>query len=1069
MGTKVKVRQDFGQTPGTALAPPLETCLVGPINRSITRALAGRYDTTDATETCYPLPELGVGTTPNLDVFGDVYSDPVFYNSRYPDLTVDAERHLSNILDNRDAFRFFREGHEDRPELTAANGGWADDEIFQTFHPNLVPGSIVIAKKVTFDIDLDGGDDFTYIPTANFPQTEGSSFRADGVIAGTVKVNDPNTGTLVYQEGTDYKFYYDFDASPGGGNTRWVIERIPGGQLSLGVTVEVSFEAKFPFKYGTELDVEVDYVNGSIQNKLGDDLHDAIFYYAFNPIVSLAAFLRERVSSQLTQLDGTDYTIKDVGGVTKLCVRPGRQGALLVRSGFTVTDTIKKGEFICGTKTEPFDVRGPCGSEPECDTLRVCVFDGTNTTTWDVVFNGPGGGPDPDNGDVNAQDIVDDINAATVGGVQLNRYVVAYESSGKVCIRLRDPDLGDNVTAPNEDMRGADRYFEIQPVARDFAPVLGLPYGRVCGHTLYELTDIGAEFQDTQDAFGNILGSVVIDVAGNRYRIDQIVTDDEILVTQVDVDGIEICGAAVEVPDGSGTYKVYYSEWSGEILLTYTASRSDLGDEILEIENGAEDVIVKLSEDGTQANFSAGPDNPGAYALSKMVFTNTTRSVLFLPTKGKDLTAFQNAIEVLELSERPHCLILLSASKDVTAAFADHVMAMSDPDETYEPQSRVVVGTEIVENAKVIGDIANDNAEVRASFNPSSRTYTSSTVDPVNYDAETGEAKIFRLVDGDGTTNVNFVTDGVAVGDRVRIHFGANKGDWKVLRILTSAGGTKSHELELTALTSDQFYKWDTDHSQNANPAAPVGLNQNGLVAYTIWRTLSKAQHVEAIKSIGSAYRGKKYPYRVTTTWGPLYVDDETPDGRSATLPGYFLNAALGGACASAPPQQGFTNYPLNGTSKILYSKGWFNNKQLDDIESAGVWIWQIRPGERYFHCRQQFTVTGYLPSESLSSQFHIIRIADRVHRRLWRALIGFTGVYNITPENISVFRMVIEAALESAKQSRAPRVGPEIMDGYVVKIECDKDQPRTLTVITRIIPPEAVDVFDITNQIRRG
>jgi hypothetical protein len=458
-----------------------------------------------------------------------------------------------------------------------------------------------------------------------------------------------------------------------------------------------------------------------------------------------------------------------------------------------------------------------------------------------------------------------------------------------------------------------------------------------------------------------------------------------------------------------------------------------------------------------------------AYALAKWYFANSTHSVLALPTNGRGLAAIQQAIETLELSERPHCLIPLTADRDSCRALADHVMAMSDPDTTYEPQTRILVVTDIIENAKVLVDLANDGAEVRASYNPASRTYTSSTIDPTNYDSETGDAKVFRLVDGDGTTDVNFVTDGVTIGDKVRIHFGANAGDWKVLRVITGNGGTTSHELELTAIESGQYYKWDTNHSENATPGTTTGTNQNGLVSYTIWRPLTRAQHLDSIKTMGSDYRALQFGYRVTTTWAPLCIDEATPDGRSATVPGYFMNAALGAGCASAPVQQGFTNYPFAGTNRILFSKGHFTNAQLDTLETSGVWVWQSRPGENFFHCRMQYTVNGAVAAETLSRQFHIIRIADKMHRRFWSALIGFTGVYNITPENLAVLRMVLEATIQASMETRAPRVGPEILNGYVVSLTCDKNVPGQVTAITRIFPGEPIDAIDITNQVRRG
>lgn len=1057
MGTRVKVRQRFEQgVAGTGQTPFLGSVIIGPLMRSISRALAGQYDTTDDAETCFALPEIGSGTTAKVDFFKEVPGDPQWLNADFPDLSADAEDNLDDIISNRNAYRQFKESG--RLEVAAANGGWGNGETFKSFHPKLVPGSVFVARRHTASITLGGS--ITEMAVTDFPLTNdgGGSVRADAVVPGSVQVS---AGGLVYTEGSDYTIIYDFDRSPGGGNTRWIITLPTGSRLSSGEVVNVTFDGRFPLKFGTGLDVTPDWDTGSLTNN-SEAITDAIFYYGFWPVVSLAAYMRERVGGTVTRLPATDYTVKDVGSGNQLCVRTGVQGALMERSGFTLSSTLEKGNYTCGTKSEQFDVRGPCGDLPECDTLRICIYNEGTTAEEDVVFNGPLGGGD--DGLVNASDIIDDINNNAV----LTKYIVAYEDSGKVCIRLRDPDKGDSVVAPNVDMRGANNWFQVKPNSRDFAPVLGLTYDRICGLTQYKLTDSGAGFQDQQDTFANVLGSVIIDTAGNRYLVDDVVSDDVVWVTHVDSDGDAICGGGLVAPDGSGAWKLYYSAWSAEILATYGAVRSDLGTELLEIENADEDLLAKLGQGGSDdTHFSLGPENPLAYALAGFAFPNAGTSIYVLPLTSDDVSGYSAAADVLEVAKEGHKLFPLTFDEDKIGVLDSHVQEMADPDVSYEPRTRKLYTSGIARDAEIIADSVNEGASVRVNLNPASRVYTDATVDPTNYDATTGKAKIFRLVDGDDSTT-NFVTDGVKAGMKVRLLTGLNAGDYRISRVITTSGGSNSYELELT-IDDERYFQWDPMFAENTDPSSPSGTNQNGLMAYVIFDELTKSEHAAAAALISSAYSANTYVQRHIRHWGPLFRDDATPDGRSAVVPGYFLNCGWAGAGARVPVQQGATNFPIRGAGEILYSKGYFSFRQLDSIEQAGVWVWQNEDDNQSYHARQQFTVAGADPSQRLASQEHITNIADSMHRRLWNSLIGFTGKYNIVPETVTAIRTIIEGVLNAAKNSTAPRLGGEILDGAILTLRCHPTLPRTLEVHIQIDVAESLDVIDITMVVRRG
>ncbi len=152
----------------------------------------------------------------------------------------------------------------------------------------------------------------------------------------------------------------------------------------------------------------------------------------------------------------------------------------------------------------------------------------------------------------------------------------------------------------------------------------------------------------------------------------------------------------------------------------------------------------------------------------------------------------------------------------------------------------------------------------------------------------------------------------------------------------------------------------------------------------------------EAVNEKGTTYLDKRVVYMFPdTVSAPI-------NGVSKLIPGYFACAAYTGVKANERPQQGLTNFKIQGFDGVVNTTGFFNRSQLDLIAGGGIFILINDGAGLPIYARQQLTTDV----RSLETQeFSIVSILDhtaKLIRTLIKQFIGTSTVNQATLDGIS-------------------------------------------------------------------
>ena len=499
----------------------------------------------------------------------------------------------------------------------------------------------------------------------------------------------------------------------------------------------------------------------------------------------------------------------------------------------------------------------------------------------------------------------------------------------------------------------------------------------------------------------------------------------------ISASGNDINGTSYSTWDGNTVaMSVVYGDYSSTIIGTFSAIRTDKAGYIYSAST-MDDVASQLEFGSTDEDYYVEPANPLAFAMS-VALANGVNNILFTPVETDDLSGYEDALDGAGADRTVYEIFALTLEKDIHDAVEAHCRTFSDDTLTGDNKKRACMVVLSMENAVPITD----------------------SVDTAHPAIRKGYAPV--LAAGDATklqitqSTADFFGDGVSIGDRVKILTGANAGDYLVYHVGTSTL-TVINDLTTTAPVV------------GAGEAAT--FNTCGFIVYKNYKT-SKSLYASKIAALASSYSASDVNYRVKVMWPYVWEDFTLADGRTSSLPGYFAAAGYAGVFSSIRPQQGLTRFPLGGVGTPKYVNEYFSYADLNTIENGAMWV-MYRTGTGTA-CREQYTAAGGVGGEALAGQRSIVCIADVISKRLHDTLYAYTGIYNITPQNIPMFRSAVEAVLNKAKNESYSRIGPLIINGRVESISVSTDTPRQINLIVAITCPEPVDVFYITLNVRR-
>jgi hypothetical protein len=131
--------------------------------------------------------------------------------------------------------------------------------------------------------------------------------------------------------------------------------------------------------------------------------------------------------------------------------------------------------------------------------------------------------------------------------------------------------------------------------------------------------------------------------------------------------------------------------------------------------------------------------------------------------------------------------------------------------------------------------------------------------------------------------------------------------------------------------------------------------------------------------------------------------------GLEQIVKGYYATACVVGMVGQLPPQQGFTNYPITGLTRVVGSNDKFTNKQLNVMAAGGVYILVQDFQGAPVICRHQLsTDTTSIEARELS----ITKVVDFTAKFLRGGLRNFIGRSNITQGFLDQLSTIIQGQL---------------------------------------------------------
>jgi len=237
----------------------------------------------------------------------------------------------------------------------------------------------------------------------------------------------------------------------------------------------------------------------------------------------------------------------------------------------------------------------------------------------------------------------------------------------------------------------------------------------------------------------------------------------------------------------------------------------------------------------------------------------------------------------------------------------------------------------------------------------------------------------------------------------------------------------------------DRFY------SQDAPPFSEqlIGV---GFTVYVRGTALVTPTGLPDYDRIATAYQklGRTYGNRRVVMTAPEKTASIL-DGVEMEIPGYYINAGIAGMVGQLPPQQGFTNYPIAGFTRVLGSNDVFSRTQMNVGAAGGTyWVVQETAGAPL---TTRMQVTTDLTSIE-TREFSITRIVDFVAKFMRIGLRNFIGRFNITQPFLDTLSTVVQGQLGFLREAGI------LVGGDLNNVTQDASAPDSVTIdVTLDVP----------------
>jgi hypothetical protein len=323
--------------------------------------------------------------------------------------------------------------------------------------------------------------------------------------------------------------------------------------------------------------------------------------------------------------------------------------------------------------------------------------------------------------------------------------------------------------------------------------------------------------------------------------------------------------------------------------------------------------------------------------------------------------AYQRALEYIEAFD-VYTVVPLSHSRDVGVAARTHVLAMSEPEMRGERIALFCPEAPTSEVDTLVASGTNGNSTGSAGeFN-------------------TGVLNLGQLLQA---AEVTFIGT-IPVSDGVFLDIGSDAKRYSVESISGAV---------VTLRTS--FDPGDNDDGFYTTDAISTSLVQEDFALY-----IRGAELVQSDGETPDKQRMAETYQRMSQALSHRRFWQTMPDQAAATinaieqlLEGYYLNAATAGAISAQPPQQSFTNFPINPFTRVIGSSNYFNQRQLNVVAAGGTYIY-------YQETTRSAVVSRHALTSDLTSVASrtdsVIKVVDFTAKFLRYGIKNFIGRFNI-------------------------------------------------------------------------
>jgi hypothetical protein len=460
------------------------------------------------------------------------------------------------------------------------------------------------------------------------------------------------------------------------------------------------------------------------------------------------------------------------------------------------------------------------------------------------------------------------------------------------------------------------------------------------------------------------------------------------------------------------------------IVIAYKALR-------LDVTAAAANPALLTFEDTTELDTALEPldtDNPLGLGLFLALLNAPTVTVAGLGVDAVSsdapdgtLLAYSKAMGFLE-SEEVYALAPLTQDATVHQAFQTHVNAMSDPDAKGE---RIVLINPVTPDRKLHTLVG-------------SGTDGDTTGVTNEFDTKVSNIAALLLAAGVDPSGTIEADDGVFLDiatDAKLYNISGINGSVVTIRVTFAPGEN-----------DDSFYS-------SANlPASLISESFNVKVRGAKLETTTGDPDYQKIAETYAA---------LATSYGDRRVTMSAPDqaavsisGLEQLVEGYYMNAGIAGMIGQQPPQQGFTNFPMTGYTRVVGSNDSFSDKQMN-VGAAGGTYWIIQEvANGPLTCRHQLTTdTSSIEKRELS----ITRVVDYTAKFMRAGLRNFIGKFNITQGFLDTLSTVVQGQLTFLSEAGT------LIGGDLNNIVQDTTAPDTVLIDVTLDVPYPCNYIRLT------